>query len=136
MLQGGIDPSEYAKLQRNVSTHFHTLIEQQIINYDGDIRIVRTLIDDFMRKMPNPCGKNKLLEHEILPIRLGFKIEDVPIKRIEYSFNKKPYVLWVYGREFSVYTQTRPSEFTLRLAIELIALLIIIYVLIRHYHNV
>ncbi len=120
MLQGGINPDEYAKLQDNVSVLFHSLIEKKLTGYDGDIRLVHSLVDGFLKAMPNACKQNKLLRHEILPVRLGFKIEDAPVKKVSYTYKDAPYELWVYGNEKKVFSEKRPAGFTIRLVIEIV----------------
>jgi len=131
LIRGGVNPAEYARLQANLSELFHSLIGKKLTNYDSDVEIVHTLVDDFLKRMPNACEENKLLEHEILPVRIGFKIEDVPVKRVAYTYKGIPYTLWVYGREQNVFAKKRPRGFTGRLivswAIQLVILGLMIY---------
>ena len=70
MLIGGLDTQEYAELQGVVRDKFHKIIEGKLTNYEGNLKLVHDFIDDFFRKMPNPAQSNKLLEYEIVPIRL------------------------------------------------------------------
>jgi hypothetical protein len=136
VLQGGIYPQEYSKLQENVSELFHFIIVKKLTDYDGDMKMVHTLVDDFLKEMPNACEKNQLLKHEILPVRIGFKIEDAPVKCIAYTYKEKPYILWVYGNERRVYAKKCPRGFTWRLVIswtiQIIIVGLIIYWLTKH----
>jgi hypothetical protein len=126
LIQGGVNSAEYSRLQVNVSELFHSLIGKKLTDYDGDIKMVHTLVDDFLKQMPNACEKNRLLEHEILPVRIGFKIEDAPVKRVSYTYKNKPYTLWVYGKEQKVYAKKRPLGFTGRLVVSWIVQLMIV----------
>jgi hypothetical protein len=130
MLQGGINPQEYAKLQQNVAVLFHSLVDKKLQAYDGDIKVVHSMVDNFIKQMPNPCLKNRLLEHEILPVRLGFKVEEATVVRVTYSYDEKPYTLWIYGNDRRIYAKRHPRAFTLRLAAILVALSVVIIAIV------
>jgi hypothetical protein len=80
MLKGGIDSREYTKLQSGIATIFHSLIDRKILNYDGNIALVHGLVDNFFKQIPNAFKENKVLEREILPVRLRIKVEDIPVR--------------------------------------------------------
>ncbi len=115
MLQGGIDPQEYMRLQENVLALFKYHINSKLGGYDGDISMVYRLVGDFLVKMPNPCEENILLKSEILPARISFKIIDIPVRKISYMYKEKSYDLWVYGDGNSVYAPKYPRGITWKL---------------------
>jgi len=126
MLKGGIDRQEYTKLQSGVAIVFHALVDKKIQDYDGDINLVHGLVDNFFKQIPSAIKENRVLEREILPVRLRIKVEDVPVKRVSYSYKGKPYNLWVYGNEQKVYAKKRPLGVTGRLVVHWIIQLIIV----------
>jgi hypothetical protein len=126
MLKGGIDNREYTKLQSGLATIFHSLIEKTIHNYDGNLNLVHGLVDNFFNQIPNAFKENRVLEREILPVRLRIKVEDVPVKQVSYTYKEKAYELWVYGKEKKVYAKKRPFGFTGRLLISWIIQIIIV----------
>jgi hypothetical protein len=115
MLRGGLNGTEYAELQSEVAGRFHVSVDEKLTAYDGDRQFIHNLITEFFSAMPNAVEKNKLLEYEILPIRLKLKIEDSPVKRITYEYKQRPYKLWVYGNEKRIFASEKPFEFTPRL---------------------
>lgn len=117
MLKGGIDSQEYTKLQSGVAMIFHALVDKKLSNYDGDLNLVHSLVDSFFKKIPNAIKENRVLEREILPVRLRIKVEDVPVKRVAYTYKDKPYTLWVYGKEQKVYAKKKPLGVTGRLVV-------------------
>ncbi len=126
MLKGGIDSREYTKLQSGIAMVFHSLIDNKIQGYDGNLDLVHGLVDNFLKQIPNALKENRILEREILPIRLRIKVEDVPVKKIAYSYKEKPYSLWVYGKEQKVYAKKKPLGFTGRLVVSWIVQLMIV----------
>jgi TPR repeat protein len=126
MLKGGIDSREYTMLQSGIAMVFHSLIDKKIQGYDGNINLVHGLVDNFLKQIPNAFKENRILEREILPIRLRIKVEDVPVMKITYSYKEKPYSLWVYGKEQKVYAKKRPFGFTGRLVISWIIQIVIV----------
>lgn len=126
MLKGGINPQEYTKLQSGLGMVFHSLIDKQLQSYDGNIKLVHGLVDNFFKQIPNAFKENRILEHEILPIRLRIIVEDAPVKKVSYTYKNKPYSLWIYGKENKVYTKKRPFGFTGRLLISWLIQIIIV----------
>ena len=117
MLKGGIDNREYTKLQSGIAMVFHSLLDNKIQDYDGNISLVHGLVDKFLKQIPNAFKENRILEREILPVRLRIKVEDVPVKQVLYTYKTKPYSLWVYGKEQLVFANKRPLGFTGRLLV-------------------
>ena len=131
MLKGGIDRQEYAELQSGIATVFHSQIGETLQTYDGDIRLVHGLVDNFFKQIPNAFKENSVLDHEILPVRLRIKVEDVPVKKVSYTYKVKPYTLWVYGNEKKVHARKRPLGFTGRLIISWVVQLMIVGLIIH-----
>lgn len=115
MLQGGIDAAEYLQLQDLMRLYLHEVVAQQLAHYEGNTQLVYSLIDQSFAQIPNPAVQNKLLEYEILPVRLRLKVEDAPVMQLNYSYKAKPYQLWVYGNERKIYAPQTPFAFTARL---------------------
>jgi|SRR5665213_1472475 len=126
MLKGGIDSQEYIKLQSGLAMVYHSLVDKKLASYDGDIKLVHGLVDNFISQIPNAFKENRLLAHEILPVRLRIKVEDVPVKKVSYTYHDKPYILWTFGKESKVYAKKRPFGFTGRLVISWIIQIVIV----------
>jgi hypothetical protein len=122
MLVGGIDANDYETLQVGIKAEFHKKIDAKLEKYDGDIKLVHRLVDEFFKKMPNPATANQVLEYEIFPVRLKVRIEDAPVYQMDYMYKGKPYTLWVYGKENKIYAPVKPAEFTLKLGLFLVGL--------------
>lgn len=135
MLKGGIDSQEYTKLQSGVAMIFHALVDKKLPNYDGDLSLVHSLVDSFFKKIPNAIKENRVLEREILPVRLRIKVEDVPVKRVAYTYKDKPYTLWVYGKEQKIYAKKKPLGVTGRLVVHWIIQLIIVALVIYWFNG-
>ena len=80
MLKGGIDNREYTKLQSGIAMVFHSLLDNKIQDYDGNISLVHGLVDKFIKQIPNAFKENRILEREILPVRLRIKVTAIPQK--------------------------------------------------------
>jgi TPR repeat protein len=126
MLIGGLNRQEYGKLQLGVANVFHSLVDNKIQNYDGDINLVHGLIDNFFKQIPDAFQENRVLKREILPVRLKIKVEDVPVKKVSYTYKDKAYTLWIYGKENKIYSRKRPFGFTGRLLVSWIIQIIIV----------
>ena len=126
MLRGGIDREEYVKLQMGIATVFHTLIIKKLETYDGDKKLVHGLLNNFIGRIPNAFKENRVLEHEILPVRMKIKVEDVPVRKVSYTYKNKPYSLWVYGKEKKIYARKRPLALTGRLVFQWIVQLALV----------
>lgn len=130
MLKGGIESREYAKLQSGVAMVFHSLIDRKLPDYDGNLNLVHGLVENFFKQIPNAVKENRVLEREILPVRLKIKVEDVPVQQVSYTYREKPYSLWVYGKEQKVYAKKKPLAVTGRLITHWIIQLLIVGLLI------
>lgn len=112
MLVGGIDSNEFDQLNNAVLDHLKQSIDEQLIpRGDIDTKKIHTQLDALFNSLPNPGKENKVLEHEAMPIRVMVRVENAPVKQIDYKFKDKDYSLWVYGKENSVWKQKAPSTF-------------------------
>lgn len=126
MLKGGINAQECKTLQTGVARVFHSLIEKKLQGYDGDINLLHGLVDKFLKQIPNALNESRVLEHELVPVRLRIMVEDLPVKKLSCTYKDKPYSLWIYGKEQKVYAKKRPLGFTGRLVVLWIIQLIIV----------
>ena len=118
LLTGGVDAKAYTLLQDGVRMRLHDSVRKQLsATYDGDLQLVHDLVDRFFAKMPDACKENKLLEYEIIPIRLRIKVENAPVFRITYEYKDNEYTLWVYGNEKRIHAPERPVEFTAKMLV-------------------
>lgn len=127
MLVGGIDSEEFQILNDAVLHTLKQSIEVQLSNRgDIDISKVQNQLDSLFESLPNPGKENKVLEHEAMPIRVMVRVENAPVKQIDYKYKDKNYSLWVYGKENSVWKQNGPLSFNYKGIILLSLLLILI----------
>ena len=136
MLVVGINANEYMQLQEIVRLHLHEVIQQKLVSYEGNVQLVHDLVDRFFAEIPNPAQQNKLLEYEILPVRLRVKVEDAPVSQVKYLYKSQPYKLWVYGNERKIHAPKTPFEFTSKMwAISGIILVVITVVVALILYN-
>lgn len=127
MLVGGIDAVEFNKLNNAVLDHLKVSIDDQLKERgDIDTSKIHSQLDTLFNTIPNPGKENKVLEHESMPIRVMVRVENAPVKQIDYNYKEKDYSVWVYGKENSVWKQKAPSSFNYKgiiLSILLLALI-------------
>lgn len=114
MLQGGLNAQEYLQLQNGIKDNLHKLVNEKLTNYQGDIQLVHNAIERFFLNMPNPSVNNKLLEYEIIPVRVKISVQNRPVYQVKYIYKEKNYILWVYGDEGKIYASQSPKEFTIK----------------------
>jgi uncharacterized protein YgiM (DUF1202 family) len=127
MLIGGIDTNEFNQLNNAVLEHLKQSIDDQLKERgDIDTSKIHSQLDTLFNTIPNPGKENKVLEHESMPIRVMVRVENAPVKQIDYNYKEKDYSIWVYGKENSVWKQKSPSSFNYKgiiLSILLLALI-------------
>ncbi len=112
MLIGGIDADEFNQLNDAVLNYLKQSVDDQLKERgDIDTNKIHNQMDTLFNSLPNPGKENKVLEHEVMPIRVMVKIENAPVKQIDYEYKNKKYSLWVYGKENSVWTRKTPFSF-------------------------
>lgn len=112
MLVGGIDEQEFNSLNNAVLDHLkHNIDDQLKERGDIDTNKIHSQMDKLFASLPNPGKENKVLEHEAMPIRVMVRVENAPVKQIDYNYKEKDYSIWVYGKENSIWKQKTPSTF-------------------------
>ncbi len=114
LLTGGLNPREYLQLQSFVREKLHQTIIQELGDYAGNRQLVHELIDKFFDSIPDATQQNKLMELELIPLKIRVAISDAPVYQIDYQYKKKSFQTWVYGNERKIYAPKRPSGFTIK----------------------
>ena len=117
MLRGGINASEFKQLNQNVLDKLHEHIDTNLVNSGVNTKQIHEQLNTLFASVPDPGRDNKLLEKEVMPIRVLVKVEDAPVKQIDYSFKDKDYSLWVFGNENAVWYQTAPFSFNYKMIV-------------------
>ena len=119
--------NEFNQLNNAVLDHLKVSIDDQL-KERGDIDTIKihTQLDTLFNSLPNPGKENKVLEHESMPIRVMVRVENAPVKQIDYNYKEKDYSIWVYGKEKSVWKQKTPSSFNYKGITILILLVMLI----------
>jgi hypothetical protein len=118
MLVGGIDANEFDRLNNEVLEFLKQSIDYQLKERgDIDTDKIHSQLDSLFNSLPNPGKENKVLEHEAMPIRVMVKVENAPVKQINYKYKEKDYSLWVYGKENSVWKKSSPITFNYKIII-------------------
>ena len=128
MLIGGINTDEFNKLNNAVLDHLKQSIDDQLIERDDiDTSKIHDQLDTLFNSLPK-SGKRKIkfLNMKAMPIRVMVRVENAPVKQIDYSYKEKDYSLWVYGKENSIWKQKTPFSFNYKVITLLVLLLGII----------
>lgn len=82
------------------------------------IEAIVSLVDKQFEALSNDFRTTRLLEKEIVPVRMRCQVTDVPVTAVQYSFKGKEYALHVYGDDDRVWCAgTRPRAFTWKMAV-------------------
>lgn len=123
MLVGGIDSDEFDTLNDSVLTYLKKSVKDQLAQTDIDIEKIHSQLDDLFNTMPNPGKENKVLEYESMPVRVMVRVENAPVKQVDYKYKENKYSIWVYGKENSVWKKKVPASFNYKVIILLILML-------------
>jgi len=128
MLKGGVIASQYARIQDEIKGKVKRSIDEKLNVQKCD---TQKLFDSFTKlfgDLPNPVQTNKVLENEILPVRLRVNIQNRPIFKVKYAYKKQPYSLWVFGNEGKIYASEKPKEFTkeAKVAVVIVGILLVV----------
>lgn len=134
MLAGGIDVHEFGKLNSAVLDDIHYRINSELFDKDIDTRQIHDLINTLFTSVPNPCNENRLLEKEVMPIRVMLRVEDAPVTQVDYSWQDKDFTLWIYGNENRVWYKSAPFSINYKI-ITLIIFLLGIILFFVYYHT-
>ena len=137
IIKGGVDVAEYLNFQKKIKENINNLITENLIGKKRSIQIVYDTLSNLLDKIPNLTQSNKVLEYEAIPIRMSINIERIPVFKVNYTYQEKPFIIWVYGDEGYIYASQKPKEMTtkVKVAIVLAGLLLIIGILIFIMNN-
>jgi len=119
LLTGGVDATEYQKLVSIIEKKYIEAVDGMDVNLKSDIHSIYDSFGILLKEMPNPAQTNRVLENEIVPVRSRIRIAERKVLRVKYIYQEKPYVLWVYGKDGTVYASAKPQEFTSKAKIAL-----------------
>lgn len=123
MLVGGLNANEFNQLQSGVLDDLHDKINTDLFDKGVNTKLIHEQVNTLFQSVPNAASENKLLEKEVIPIRVMLRVEDAPVTQVDYSFKEKDYSLWVYGNENKVWHQGAPFSFNYKMIIIAVALL-------------
>ncbi len=125
MLIGGINVEEFNQLNSAVLEDIHDKINIELYDKGVNTKLIHEQINTLFNSVPNPGRENKLLQKEVMPIRVMLRVEDAPVTQVNYSFKEEDYSIWVYGNEHKVWYQSIPSSFNYKIKTLLAALLVV-----------
>ena len=128
VLMGGVDTTDYSRLKGLIKEKIKNIVNQQLDNSEYSIQVVCDALLQLFDDMPNPVQANKVLEYEILPVRIRIRVQKRPVFKVSYTYQEKTYTLWVYGNEGKVYASERPKEFTkeAKIAVAIAAIILVV----------
>ncbi len=136
MLVGGIDVEEFNKLNNEVLDLLHESIDSNLVGKGVNTKLIHEQLNTLFSSVPNPGRENKILEKEVMPIRVMVRVEDAPVTQIDYNFKTKDYSIWVYGNENAVWYESAPFSFNYKMIIIAVVVLGIATVAILKSMNV
>ncbi len=129
MAAGGVDSAEYLQLQNTIRKKLKTFVHQKVSNTERGVQNLYQALNVLLDSMPNPAQANKVLEHEILPVRIRFTVYRKHVYKVKYSYKNKRYSLFVYGSEQKIRAGEKPREFTTK-AKALVSILVIFIIFV------
>jgi hypothetical protein len=125
MLIGGINTEEFNQLNSAVLDDIHDKINIELYDKGVNTKLIHEQINTLFNSVPNPGRENKLLEKEVMPIRVMLRVEDAPVTQVDYTFKDKDYSIWIFGNENQVWYQSAPFSFNYKLITILVAFIAI-----------
>lgn len=122
LLIGGLNQAEINRLNDNVLRDLKTNLELKLANSDIDTAKVYAQLLQLFLSITQLMDNNKVFEKEFMPIRVLVRVENAPVKQIDYTYKNKDYSIWVYGNQNAVWRKQTPMSFN----IKVIAILIVI----------
>ena len=132
MLLGGITSNEFSQLNNAVLNSLKEGVQYELEGRDINIESIHSQLDKLFNSIPNPERENTVLEYETMPVRVMVRVENASVKQIDYKYKDKPYSIWVYGKENSVWKKKAPFSWNYKL-ISLLAFAVICGVLVTVY---
>lgn len=121
MLQGGLDSNEFDQLNNDVLDTLHDIVNTELSDKGVNTKLIHEQINTLFKSVPNAGRENKLLEKEVIPIRVLLRVEDAPVTQVDYTFKDKDYSLWVFGNENKVWHQGAPFSFNYKMIVITVA---------------
>jgi hypothetical protein len=115
MLVGGIDVDEFNQLNAAVLDTLHDKVNTELFDKGVNTKLIHDQINILFNSVPNPGKENKLLEKEVMPIRVMIRVEDAPVTQIDYTFKEKDFSIWVFGNENHVWYESAPFSFNYKM---------------------
>ncbi len=124
MTLGGVNAEEFNMLNTSVLDFLKESIDTHLQEReDIDTLKIHEQLNAVFESLPNPGKDNEVLKYETLPVRVMVKVENAPVKQVDYKYKEKDYSLWVYGKERSIWKEKAPSAFNYKSVIWIILLL-------------
>lgn len=130
LIRGGINAEEFNSLNETVLEMLHDNIDEELGGKGLKIKEIHKQVNDLFKTLPNPGRENKSLEKESIPIRVMVRVEDAPVKQIDYTFKDRDYSIWVFGNENAVWYQKLPFVINYKIIVIALTLVAIITLLI------
>lgn len=127
ILKGGVDNSKYDQMQNMIRDETENIVQNMLNDTEHNIQMVYEALNKLLDYMPNPVQVNKVLEFELLPVRIRISVRRRPVFHVSYKYQEKPYVLWVFGDEGKIYASEKPREFTKEAKILALAASVIVF---------
>lgn len=130
LLVGGLEPSEMNQLNDAVLKELRTNMEAQLLDSDIDTEVIYSQLTSLFDGINQLAHQNKVLTYEFMPVRVLVRVENAPVKQIDYSFKEKPFSIWVYGSENKVWCRDIPKTFNVKVGVILGSILALVSVVI------
>ena len=125
MLVGGINASEYNQLNGKVLEALKKGVHHELSGGDINVEKIYAQLDSVFKSLTSLQGENKVLERESMPIRIMLKVENSPVKQIDYTHKGKDYSIWIYGKANAIWKQKTPFTFNYKPIIIGVVLLLV-----------
>lgn len=123
LLVGGLDRKEMDELNANVLEKLKLNLEAQLVDSEIDTRVIYEQLVSLFEGISNIGNQYEILKNEMMPIRVLIRVENAPVKQIDYTFKEKKYSIWVYGNQNAIWYKQIPSTFNIKM-ITIIGLLL------------
>ncbi len=130
LLVGGLDPSEMSQLNDAVLKELRINMEAELLGSDIDTGVVYSQLQSLFEGINQLADQNEVLVHEFMPVRVLVRVENAPVKQIDYSFKDSHFSIWVYGAENKVWCRDIPKSFNVKVGIILGAILTLVLIVI------
>jgi len=123
LLIGGLNMVEMNKLNNSVLDALKTNMELELQNHEIDTDKIYGQLVLLFDSIAELSQNNLVLENEFMPIRVLVRVENAPVKQVNYVYKKKDFSLWVYGKENFIWQTETPKSFNIKVISILILIL-------------